>query len=70
MTVTVLLTPAAPRAAEVFGLDPDMTGVQLGVDGEVPGPAAGVQDGVGRQLGPEKCRPRFASVRRAPYAVN
>ena len=35
----------------VFGLDPDMIRVQLGADGEVPGPAAGVQDGVGRQLG-------------------
>ena len=38
-------------SAEVFGLDPDMIRVQLGADGEVPGPAAGVQDGVGRQFG-------------------
>ena len=43
--------PAAPRAAEILGLDPDMIRVQLGADGEVPGPAAGVHDGVGRQFG-------------------
>ena len=43
--------PAAPRAAEVFGLDPDVTRVQLGADGEAPGPAARVQYGVSRQLG-------------------
>jgi hypothetical protein len=43
--------PAAPRPAEAFGLDPDMVRVQLGADGDVPGPAAGVPDGVGRQLG-------------------
>jgi hypothetical protein len=42
---------AAPRAAGVFGLDPDVIRVQLGADGEVHGPAAGVQDGVGRELG-------------------
>ena len=43
--------PAAPGAAEVFGLDPDVIGVQLGADGEELAPAGRVDDRVGRQFG-------------------
>jgi hypothetical protein len=50
-----VVLPAAPGAAEVFGLDPDMIGVQLGADGEVLGPAPGVPDGV-EQLGRDEHR--------------
>ena len=63
---TAVGLPAPPRATGVLGFDPDMVWVQLGADGEVPGPAAGVQDGVGRQLGRDE---DGIGGRRAPRQV-